>query len=95
MNFSVKSELLRAIQEIFYPRRLDPPLPFCLIYDSGGVSQRHRFKIIVDLPYVFILDLYVLPSQPADKHLRALFSFNLLPCWTLPPQELMPRPVKC
>jgi hypothetical protein len=76
-----------AIQEILYPRRLDQPLPFCLIYDLGGVSQRHWFKIIVDLPYVFILDLYVLPSQPADKHLRAPFSFNLLPCWTLPPRN--------
>jgi hypothetical protein len=55
------------------------------MYDSGGVSQQHWFKIIVDLPYVFILDLYVLPLQPADKHLRAPFLFNLLPCWTLPP----------
>jgi hypothetical protein len=88
MNFSVKSELFHAIQEILYPRRLDRPLPFCLMYDLGGVSQRHRFEIIVDLPYVFILDLYVLPSQPADEHSRAPFLFSLLPCWTLPLQEL-------
>ncbi len=94
-NFSVKSELLRVIQEILYHRRLDCPLPFCLIYDPGGVSQQHWFEIIVDLPYVFILDLYVLPSQPADEHSRAPFLFNLLPCWTLPPQELVPRSFKC
>ncbi len=67
-------------------RCLDCPIPFCLIYDSGGVSQWHRFEItIVDLPYVFILDFYVFPSQPADEHSRALFLFNLLPCCTLPP----------
>ncbi len=36
---------------------------------------------------VFILDLYVLPSQPAEVHSRAPFLFNLLPCWTLPPPE--------
>jgi hypothetical protein len=60
---------------------------------SGGVSQQHQFEIIADLPYISILDCYV--SQQADEHSRAPFLFNLLPCWTPPPQELMPRPFEC
>ena len=56
-----------------------------MIYNSGGVSQRHWFEIIVELPFVFILDLYVLLLKPADKHSRAPFSSNLLSCGLLDP----------
>ncbi len=46
---------------------LGPPLLVRLIFDSGGLSQRHPIKIILELPYVFFRNHSFLHSQGVDK----------------------------